>query len=139
MDAAARRPGQWVLDHYGPGLRLAGEVRDMRLLAYYAQAEVVPDFDRYSYRDKNLPWTLGQFNPKADVLLLWCPENDKETPRQWRKLLDGHAEWGFCRIPPEQLPASCRDVEELVVAVRKGLGAGPTNSRGARVGRTRSW
>ena len=93
----------------------------MRLLAYYAQAEVVPDFDRYSYRDKNLPWTLGQFNPKVDVLVLWCPETERASPPPWGKLLDGHAEWGFCRVPPKQLPASCRDVEELVVAVRKGL------------------
>ena len=115
--------GQWILRYYGPGLRLAGEVRDMRLLAYYAQAEVVPDFDRYSYRDKNLPWTLGQFSPKADVLLLWCPEKEQASPPPWGKLLDGHLEWGFCRVPPAQLPLSCQDdaKEQLVVAVRKGL------------------
>jgi hypothetical protein len=113
--------GTWILQRFGPGQRLAGDIREIRLVGFYAQAEVVPDVDRYSYRGENLPWTLGQLKPAPDVLLLWAPEGDREDPPQWQKLLGEHAELGFCLVPPDQLPASCQGVKELVAAVRKGL------------------
>jgi hypothetical protein len=111
--------GQWIARRLGPRLRLAGSVRDIRLVSFYAQAEEVPDIDRYPYQGDGLLWTIGQCKP--DVLLLWGRENDAEDPPLWRELLDRHAELGLCRIPAGQLPPSCRDAEELVVAVRKEL------------------
>jgi hypothetical protein len=117
--------GTWIRQRFGPRQRLAGEVREMRLLAYCAEADVVPCFDRYSYRGANLPWALGQLQPAPDVLVLWAREGDRENPPQWQTLLRGHAEWGFCLVPPPLLPASCQEVdgkgEPPLVAVRKGL------------------
>ncbi len=111
--------GQWICRRLGPQLRLAGSVRDIRLVSYYAQAEEVPDLDRYPYQGEGLLWTIGQCKP--DVLLLWGKENDAEDPPLWRNLLDQHAELGLCRVPAGELPPGCREIKELVVAVRPAL------------------
>jgi hypothetical protein len=123
--------GQWIAKHCGPRPRFAGGPSEMRLVAYYAQADEAPNFNRYSYRGKSLLWTIEQLKP--DVLLLWDKDKDRGESPGWRKLLEEHAELGLCCVPSDQLPASCRnvagdageDVKELVLAVRKELLAKP--------------
>jgi hypothetical protein len=124
--------GQWILDRFGPHRRVAGGLREMRLVVYYAQAEEAPPFECDLHRREDLLQTIGRCRP--DVLLLWGWDKDLETPRMWRKLLDEHAELGLRPVPKNELPPSCREVDVFLAAVRKELleGPPPASSHAAR-------
>ena len=112
--------GKWVFDRFGPHRRLAGALSEMRLVGYYSQGEIAPNYELYTYTGDGLIYTIQDCKP--DVLMLW---GDPQHPAwAWRKLLDERPDLGLCRVPPDQLPPSCRTpaaAESLVVAVRKEL------------------
>jgi hypothetical protein len=108
--------GKWILNRYGPRLRLAGQPPEMRLVGYYARTRPVPYADRYSYAVGDLPETILACRP--DVLLLWGEPSDAVS---WQRVLNQHAELHLRRISPQQLPPSCQGEEGLVIAVRREL------------------
>jgi hypothetical protein len=111
--------GKWILARFGPQRRLAGHLMEMRLVAYYAHGEAVPNYDYYEYAGEALLQTIRDCRP--DVLLLWSEPLEPVHPPTWRRLLDAHAELGLCRVPAAQLPPSCQKAEGLVIAVRRDL------------------
>ena len=109
-----------------PESPLVGALNEMRLVGYYSDGDIAPNYELYRYTGEDLVYTIRDCKP--DVLLLWSDEKHPTGwPAEWRKLLDERPELGLCRVPSDQLPASCRSPgrpeadASLVVAVRKEL------------------
>ena len=114
--------GKWILDRFGPHQRLIGALYEMRLVSYYSQGDIAPNYELYYYRGDGLIYAIQDCKP--DVLMLWGNPQHPTWPSEWRKLLDERPDLGLCRVPSDQLPRSCQTsetVESLIVAVRKEL------------------
>ena len=105
--------GMWILEQFGPRQKIVGSYEKQSLIEYYARGQLLscPNFREYT-AEPLLP-LLHKGTP--DVVLLWRSWRHDDDWQPYReKILDRQEELGYHEIPPDRLPASCKNVKVLL-------------------------
>ena len=104
--------GRWIRDHAGPEPAVAGNLDNLTLDTYYANARVVAIFWPRDCLIVPLPSVLRERTP--EVVVLWNQENI--APEYLAMIEERVGACGYRHIDPKELPAG---KNELMVFVRK--------------------
>jgi hypothetical protein len=99
--------GKWILQQHGPRQTIAGNNDEMRLVAYYGEADLVPLWD------KKLPQVASSEPDKLAGIVVFWEDYRVRGSRAYKALRNGEDRPMYQDIPTDSLPPSCRDLVVL--------------------------
>jgi hypothetical protein len=103
--------GQWIFDHFGPGVTFAGNADEMTLLQYYARGRT-PIYLNLLEVVETCCEVIEARQP--DFVLLWRNWPDQRRWAAYGQIFTRRSQLGYEHVAEEKLPSSSRLITVLV-------------------------